>query len=175
MHSVPRVLRLKNGVPWLEPVEEIYALKGKELTWDPAKRTETPDAFVASLKFEGDIDLVLFENSSHTEGVRIRVSRSSKSICIDGPTIDSNHQTYAQVGWNQLCDVLCVHQPIYADMDGELQMEVFADRSVIEVYCAGAACTARCFPGADARQIRLLSDCRYVRSLRLNEMKGIWD
>lgn len=175
LHSIPRVFRLKDSIPWLEPVQEIYALKGQEVEWDLKTKAETPDAFVVSLTFDGDAELMLFENSSHTEGIRIRISRREKSISIDGPTIEQNHKAYAQPGWDQLCDVLCVRQPIYADMGGDLRVEIFADRSVIEVYCAGAVCTARCFPAAEARGIRLLSDWRHVRSLCLNEMKGIWD
>ncbi len=177
MHAIPRVLTIRDDVPWLEPIPEMESLCGEALEVDAKSGCEAPDAFVAEAVFDTDADeagLMLFENRERTQGVRIRYLRNEQSIVIGGETIRQNREAYASAGWEQLCSVLSVRQKLPIPVSGALRIRVYADRSVVEVYCGGAACTARCFPQRDARRIRVLDPDAKLKGILVKPIKGIW-
>ena len=59
---------------------------------------------------------------------------------------------------------------------GTLTLRIFVDRSILEVYCGGAALTDRLYPGASATGVDLFAEggVAHVRTASVWPLRGTW-
>jgi len=177
-HSIPRVIDIRDGRLWQEPIPEIQCLRGRRHSfkgWDTAReglRHVEGDALEIVAKFD--------PGSAKRFGVHLRVSRDRQEyvrVCfdtdsggtrVDGPTWKRNARDLETIAQEW--------QPSFLGKGNSVALHIYLDRSIVEVYVNGTAYTARVFPPADARGVDLFCEegVAVLESLDIWEMKPIW-
>lgn len=153
-HAIPRVVSLRQVRLWQDPVAEIQRLRGVEtsIAGDVRKlRDVRGDAMEIHVRFD--------VSRQTRVGVKLRVSDDGRDFTrvfydadtgmfgVDGPTIDRNRLTMPRLKR--------VRQISHLPPGIPVEMRIFLDRSIVEVFVNGHACTARTFPPADALGVEL--------------------
>jgi beta-fructofuranosidase len=181
-HSIPRVLTLKSGKVWQEPISEIERLRTRH--WGLRKvglrdtRAIQSDALEIRAEFasctRGKCGVKLRVSPNGKEFTRVYFDASTRNFGVDGPTMIRNRE---ELGGDPLLGIKTdVSQVSGLPPGAPVEMRIFLDRSIVEVYVNGAACTARTFPNADALGIEVFSEPNGPEPMRLDvwEMKSMW-
>jgi sucrose-6-phosphate hydrolase SacC (GH32 family) len=179
-HSIPRVLSLKGDRVWQEPIPEIERIRGRHRA--PAAAGELGD--ISGIQSDAlEIRLTFAPGTVGTCGMKVRVSPggadftrvyfdcATRRFGVDGPTLDRNAAAFAAHEFSR-----SVSQESRLAPEAPIELRIFVDRSIIEVFVNGTACTARTFPDADALGVEVFaaSDDQLL-SLDVWEMGSIWD
>ena len=179
---LPRVLSLGcDGGLCIDPVPELHVLRGAHQRFEglpvPAGATvELPgvDAACAELAvtFEresaGEIGVMVGRSPDGAEQTRIAYSRSADRITLD-PAASSAHPDVVGRAMQ--------HAPLVLDQDEALQLRIFIDRSIVEVFANGRQClTQRVYPSRpDSCGVAFTADGNAsVRSVDVWQMRSIW-
>jgi sucrose-6-phosphate hydrolase SacC (GH32 family) len=182
-HSIPRVLVLKDGKVWQEPISEIERLRTRH--WGLTDLGLTRD--VREIRSDAlEIRAKFTPGANGKCGVNIRVSPDGKELTqvyfdagtrtfgVAGPTMARNSKELVDDnGFNVKSGV---SQVSGLPVGAPVEMRIFLDRSIVEVFVNGAACTARTFPNADALGMEVFSEPGGPQPVRLDvwEMKSMW-
>lgn len=179
---LPRVLSLgRDGLLRIEPAPELRMLRGVHRQFDglhlPAGTTlplDGADASCAELAvaFErepvGDIGIAVGRSPDGTEETRIVYSRSEAQISLDPRASSTAPEAVGRE---------VQHAPLDLDEDEALDLRVFVDRSIVEVFANGRQClTQRIYPARrESRGVALFSEVgATVRSIDVWQMRSIW-
>ena len=176
-HSIPRVLSLHGGHVLQQPIPEIETLRGRHQRFDG--RTVEPDRAGCLPESRGDaVELIaVFDRGTSTAarfGLKLRVSADGKEAVrvwyepktdqfgMDGAV------TKKASAWAGMMRDGSGNQPV--------AVRVFLDRSILEVYCGGAALTGRTFPSPEALGMDVFAEGGVARltSLEIWHMQSIW-
>ncbi len=178
-HTIPRIISIKDNRLWQEPIPEISMLRKNH------NHLSGPGIEKQIRKTEGDaLEIMASFNAGATEpiGVRVRVSPdgkefirayfdpATKSFGVDGSTIAQNQEEIS----NRKKPVP-VSQKIELGKTEKIEMHLFLDRSVLEMYLNGYAITACFFSGPEALNIEIEGDPDHLQSLDIWEISSIWD
>jgi len=177
-HSIPRVLALQGEHVVQQPIPEIERLRGAHRQWhditvETGKADYLPDVKGAALEI-----VACFAPSSSGAtrfGLKLRVSDDGQE-CVRiwyDPKTDQfgtagavTKQTSARGGITR-----------DGSANGPITLRIFLDRSVLEVYCGGAALTSRTFSDPKALGIDLFAEGGSIElpSLDIWQMRSMWD
>ncbi len=179
---LPRVLALGGDeLLRIEPAPELRVLRGDHQRFEglpvPAGAPaplDGVDAVCAEVvvAFEretaGEIGIAVGRSPDGAEETRIVYSRAEGRISLD-PTASS---TAPEVVGRAI-----QHAPLELDADEALQLRIFVDRSIVEVFANGRQClTQRIYPSrSESRGVSLIAEGEAVaRSVDVWQMRSIW-
>jgi beta-fructofuranosidase len=176
-HSIPRVLSLPGKHVLQQPIPEIEVLRGRHqrfagLTVEPSRVGYLPES-------RGDaVELIAVFNRGASKaarfGLKLRVSADGKEavrVWYDPQTDQfglDGAVTQKASAWAGLTRDGSGNQRI--------NVRVFLDRSILEVYCSGAALTGRAFPTCEALGMDLFAEggAASLTSLDIWSMHSMW-
>ena len=180
-HSIPRVLELSGDELIQRPIPELETLRGpvqhqRDLAITPGTRGYLEHVTGDALELELTNDLR--RTRAHCFGAAVRVSRDGRGarvwyepagnrIGIDrllGP-----EQVYANAAASRRGDLQGAADQLRAPQvtapagtahgePGTVTLRIFVDRSILEVYCGGAALTDRLYPDPSATGVDLFAE-----------------
>ena len=180
-HSIPRVLELAGDGLVQSPVPEIETLRGevhrqRDLAIVPGAQGHFKDVAGDALELELTVDLrrtrarrfgAAVRVSSDGRGARVWYEPAANRIGVDrllGP-----EQVYANPAATQSGDLQGAVEKLRAPQvttpagtvhgeSGSVTLRIFVDRSILEVYCGGAALTDRLYPEPSATGVDLFAE-----------------
>ena len=180
-HSIPRVLELAGDELIQSPVPELATLRGpverkRNLAIVPGAHGYLEHVAGDALELELTVDLrgtrahrfgAVVRASQDGQGARVWYEPAANLIGIDrliGP-----EQVYANSAANEWRDLQGAAEKLRAPQvtapagtaHGEsrtVTLRIFVDRSILEVYCGGAALTDRLYPDASATGLDLFAE-----------------
>ena len=198
-HSIPRVLELSGDELIQRPIPELQALRGpverqRDLTIAPGTRGYLDHVNGDALELELTVDLS--RTSAERFGAAVRMSRDGRGarvwyepagnrIGIDrllGP-----EQVYATPAASRRRELQGAPQKLRAPQvtapagtahgeSGTVTLRIFVDRSILEVYCGGAALTDRLYPDPSATGLDLFAEggVALARTVSVWPLRGAW-
>ena len=166
-HSIPRVVTLAGNRLWQEPIPEIQTLRSKHYSFPDLTRID----LLKDIKADSlEVKAAFAPGNAKRFGLKLRVSpdgkaftrvyfdTASRAFGVDGPALKNDPQ-----------------QP-YLNPGEDVQMHIFLDRSIVEVYVNGSAQTARTFPDPNALGLVIFSEGgeAKLKSLDIWKMKSMW-
>lgn len=167
-HSIPRVLTLADGRIRQAPVPELQSLRGQHYTVvKPSQENVLQNIQSDALELKA----TFAPGEAGRFGVKLRVARDGASFTrvyfdatscdfgVDGQAIENRPQ----------------HS--YLKHGQDVEMHIFLDRSIIEVYVNGSAQTARTFPAPDALGLEIFSEGGEAKLKKLDvwKMGSMWN
>ena len=179
---LPRVLSLGgDGLLRVEPAPEFRVLRGVHRRFGglqlPAGTLAPLDGVDAScaelaVAFEretaGDIGIAVGRSPDGEEETRITYSRSEGRLSLDPGAASSAPEVVGRE---------VQHAPLELDWEEALDLRIFIDRSIVEVFANGRQClTQRIYPSRqDSRGVALFAAAdATVRSIDVWPMRSIW-
>jgi beta-fructofuranosidase len=179
VHTLPRLLALSPAGELLyEPVPETAGLRGREVTLDAVRLA---DGKTLALPLAGEcveLHAVFAPGSRATLALRCAPDGSEETLLRYNPAAEmlSLDRTRASLDPTALRDVRTA--PLALAPDEPLNLRIFLDRSIIEVYANRRCClTTRIYPTRpDSVDIRLVATDAEVKlqMLRAWRMAAIW-
>jgi len=176
-HSIPRVLSLHGRHVLQQPIPEIEALRGRHrrfggVTVEPSRADYLPESRGDAMEM-----IAVFDRGASTAarfGLKLRMSADGKEAV--RVWYDPNTDQFGMDGavtqkasaWAGVTRDASASRPV--------AVRVFLDRSILEVYCGGAALTTRTFPPPDALGMDLFAEGGSARltSLDIWRMQSMW-
>ena len=183
-HSIPRVLELAGDELIQQPVPEIATLRGAphrrhDLTVTPATAGHLPDVAGDALEIELTIDLARTEARRVGAGVRLDAAGHGARVWYEPAGNRFGRGPPARTG-TALCQRRAARRAALACKGaaeqlqargrwprrpeprtaaaGHVTLRVFVDRSILEVYCGGAALTDRLYADPSATGVDLFAE-----------------
>jgi sucrose-6-phosphate hydrolase SacC (GH32 family) len=164
-HSIPRVISVRDDRLWQEPIPELRCLR-----YDHRKlagRNLPAGAAIALSELRGDaLEIIAsFDRKS--------ANRCGLIVRADGQ--GSGTRVWADAG-NQFGIEGRAHTHFLKKGD-PVELRVFVDRGVLEVYCNGVAVTHKCFASADRIEVSAFSDGGEAKldGIEAWKMKPMWE
>jgi sucrose-6-phosphate hydrolase SacC (GH32 family) len=164
-HSIPRVISIRHDRLWQEPIPELQRLRH-----DPTQvaKQDLPagvPVHLASVRGDALELLASFDRKSAQRcGLIVRADGHGKGTMVwadagDSFGIESRANTH----------FLKAGEPV--------ELRVFVDRGVLEVYCNGVAVTHKCFAAADRIEVFAFSEGGEAKLTALEawKMKSMWE
>jgi sucrose-6-phosphate hydrolase SacC (GH32 family) len=170
MHVLPRVIKLEGDRLWQEPVPELQSLRGRRTgrrDWPlAAGKTERVEDF-SSDSFEAIAEFA--PGTAKRFGLRLRLSDDSRE-CVE-VFVDPAANTFGAKGhFGEKTG------PAHLKPGEPVRMQVFVDRSIVEVYCNGETLSQRFF--ADPKSLGVAAFAQEgtasLKSLDLWQMNSMW-
>jgi len=175
-HSIPRVITLKGDRVWQEPIPEIELLRGAGKSLANVKVTPKTNGLLEGVGGEAVEIAVTFNvpKASTTFGVVVRADQKAQGYAVtlhrdrDGNFlwgVANNRSKGKGYRW-----------PIGLKGATKVNLRIFVDRSIIEVYANGHALTAaKCYanPGAGGIGLFADADCT-VEKMTVWKMRSMW-
>lgn len=176
-HAIPRVLTLHGEHIAQQPIPEIAVLRGKHrrcenLAVEPGNGGYLPEIQGDALELIASFDC----NTTRAArfGVKLRVSEDNKQgvdVWYDPKTDQfgvDGAVTKKASAFGSITRDGSAQEPV--------TLRIFLDRSILEVYCGGAALTTRTFAAPTAVAVDLFADGGNARLLSLDawQMKSMW-
>jgi len=177
-HSIPRVLTLRGQYVMQRPIPEIRSLRAThrqvgDVSVEPDKSGYLPNVKGDTLEIIARFAPVA--DSATRFGLKLRVPDG------DGPCI--------RVWYDPKTEQFGIDGPVAKQAsafggiipgraeDGPIALQIFLDRSIVEVYCGGGALTNRTFTDPKALAVDLFAEGGSVRlqSLDAWQMRSMWD
>ena len=198
-HSIPRVLELADDELVQSPVPEIETLRGtlhrqRDLTIVPDAQGHL--AHVAGDALELELTVDLRRSRAHRFGAAVRVSGNGRGARVwyepAGNRIGVDRllgpeQVYANPAATRSGDLQGPVEKLQAPQvtapagtvhgeSGSVTLRIFVDRSILEVYCGGAALTDRLYPEPAATGVDLFAESRvaHVKTVSVWPLRGTW-
>jgi beta-fructofuranosidase len=184
-HSIPRVLTLRGRHVAQEPIPEIESLRGEHRRWgglevQPGRSGYLPDVtgdaleIIAVFAPGGVSPGTSASDVASRFGVKLRVSGDGKD-CVRvwyDPKTDQFGTDGVVVKKASAWGGITRH----GSQDEPVVLRIFLDRSVLEVYCGGAALTNRTFADAKALGVDLFAEGGTARlqSLDVWKVNPLW-
>ena len=183
VQSLPRVVTLRDdGKLGIAPADEFSMLRHKHGHWDdvevaPGAPWTPEDALGDCLEIQarlapprdGATELRVRRSPDGEEETVVRYDASAKTLSVD--------RARSSLSDTQSKDVRSA--PLTPGPDGTLDLHVFVDRSVIEVFANGHCClTARVYPTrSEATGVAFTAEggAAAIRELDVWSLKSIWD
>jgi beta-fructofuranosidase len=187
IQSIPRYIHLVEDRLFQEPVEEMEKLRGRHY------RIENMDEANSGLsKIRGDaleIQASFIPGDASYFGVKVRMSEDGQDFArvffdvttgkfgVDGPTIERNREKVSNYGEGSFNYIISASQQSHLKPGEPINLQIFLDRSVIEVYLNGAAYTARVFSLPEDLGLDLFYEGGQAKLLSMDiwEMNSIWE
>jgi beta-fructofuranosidase len=178
--SLPRIIKpAPEDHPIIEPVEEITRLRKNHHELEEVRVTPDESDYVNikgdALELQLTIDpcnahyfgLTLRESPDESEVTKVRYDRIHRRLTIDRSqsSLDDRVSSTPQ------------SMPVNLTPEGMLQLRIFLDRSIVEIFANGTQCiTSRIYPmRSDSVGIDLFTEDGHVSaSLDTWEMKSVW-
>jgi beta-fructofuranosidase len=198
-HSIPRVLELADDELLQSPVPEIETLRGpvqrqQDLVIAPGTSGYLEHVAGDALELELTVDLR--RTGARRFGAGVRLSRDGRGARVwyepAGNRIGVDRllgpeQVYADPAANQRGDLQGAAEKLQAPQviasagtahgeSGTVTLRIFVDRSILEVYCGGAALTDRLYPDASATGVDLYAEngVAHFRTVSVWPLRGTW-
>ena len=198
-HSIPRVLELAGDELVQSPVPEMGTLlrtlhRQRDLTIVPGTRGYLEQLAGDALELELTVDLR--RTRAHRFGAAVRVSGDGRSARVwyepAGNRIGVDRllgpeQVYANPAATRRGDLQGAVEKLQAPQvaapagtvhgeSGTVTLRLFVDRSILEVYCRGAALTDRLYPDASATGVDLYAEAgvAHVKTASAWPLRGTW-
>ena len=198
-HSIPRVLELAGEELVQSPVPEIEALRGvvhrqRDLAIGADARGYLAQIAGDALELELTVDLrrtrarrfgAAVRVSGDGRGARVWYEPAANRIGVDrllGP-----EQVYANPATARSGDLQGAVEKLHAPQvtapagtvhggSGSVSLRIFVDRSILEVYCGGAALTDRLYPDASATGVDLFAEggVAHASTVSVWPLRGTW-
>jgi beta-fructofuranosidase len=176
-HSIPRVLTLSGDSVVQQPIPEIKTLRGehqhyKGVVIESNKAGYLPETRGDTLELIATFDqrasaaarfgLKLRVSEDGDQAVRVWFDPKTEQLGIDG-AITKKASTKTHLTRDGSADQL-------------ITLRIFLDRSILEVYCGGAALTGRTFsdPKAQGSDLFVEGGSARLKSLDIWKMKSMW-
>ncbi|MCX6997433.1 MAG: GH32 C-terminal domain-containing protein [Kiritimatiellaeota bacterium] len=164
-HSIPRLISIKDDRLWQEPIPELQRLRH-----DPAQvaKQDLPAGAPVQLpSVRGDaLELLAsFDRKSAKRcGLIVRADGQGKGTMVWADAGDK-----FGIGGRSHTHFLKAGEPV--------ELRVFVDRGVLEVYCNGVAVTHKCFAPADRIEVFAFSEGgeATLTALEAWRMKSMWE
>jgi beta-fructofuranosidase len=167
-HSIPRVITREGNRLRQEPIPEIQSLRGKHYTFSDL----TGKDLLKGIKGDAfEIKATFTPGTAKRLGFRLRIAEDEKSCT--RVFFDTASGTFGVDG-----DAVAKSPQMSCLNPGEdVQMHIFLDKSIIEVYLNGNAQTARTFPDPGSLGLGIFSEGgeAILKSLDIWEMKSMWE
>jgi beta-fructofuranosidase len=183
LHSIPRVIDLREGRIWQEPIPELRCLRGERLDLRdgpaPGRLAIDGDALEIRATFvpgAGRCGVKLLVSADGDRFVRVFFDTQTGEFGVDGPTIESSIEGLKHIP-ERAAQIRVATQPAFLGRGDEVSMQIFLDRSVIEVFVNGCAYTTRVFAPKEDRGVELFSDGNgaTVRDVDVWLMNSMWE
>jgi sucrose-6-phosphate hydrolase SacC (GH32 family) len=193
-HSVPRVLSIRGGDLWQEPIPEIAVLRRRHHRFvgaDIEKMTGAAAGHAAAqlLGVRGDALEVVARfgaDAAGRFGLKLRVpedrtdyvcayfERATGAFGVDGPTVDQTAELTDEKSFKNRAE----SNDSQLSSDEPVTLRILLDRSVIEVFVNGRAISTQMFPAADAQGVEVFAENGIlqtpIESIDIYEMSSIW-
>jgi len=167
-HSIPRIVTLVGDRLWQEPIPELQTLRGKNYSFAESSNQDLlrdirGDVFELKATFMPGtakrFGIKLRVSQDRSDFTRVYFDTASRTFGVDGQALSNQPQRS------------------YLRQGEDVEMHIFLDRSIIEVYVNGIAQTARTFPDPDALGLEIFSEGgeAKLKSLDIWEMKSMWE
>jgi beta-fructofuranosidase len=166
-HSIPRVITLQGDRLRQEPIPEIQSLRGQHYTFSDLSGKD----LLRNIKSDAlEIKATFAPGSAKRFGFRLRVSADEKTFTT--VFFDTASRTFGVAGKVPGKSA----QKSYLNPGEDVQMHIFLDKSIIEVYLNGSAHTARTFPDPGSLGLGIFSEDgeATLKSLDIWEMQSMW-
>lgn len=179
-HSIPRVLTLHGEHVVQQPIPEIEVLRAEHRQFGPVRVEPGGSGYLSEV--EGDaleiiarfdpagttatrLGLRVREGSQESRAARVWYDPETRQFGCDGGVIKKAAAEGRLISKDS------------AEPEDPIVLRIFVDRSVLEVYCGGAAMTNRMFPDPDALGVDLFAEggVAEVHSVDVWRMRSMWE
>lgn len=163
-HSIPRVISLKDNRLWQEPIPELKILRHDHKKIDQQTVAAGSPTHLKTIRGDAMEIIANFDRKSAKRcGLVVRADDKGKGLVI-----------WADAG-NQF-GIGNHAQTHFLKKGDSVDLRVFVDRGIVEVYCDGVALTHTCFAPADKIEVFAFSEGgeATLTSLEAWKMKSIW-
>jgi beta-fructofuranosidase len=177
-HSIPRVIALSGDAILQQPIPEVECLRDEHHHFTDIAAAEAGlagiqgDALEITMVFRPDaqsrVGFDLRRSADGSEYTRVALDAHTGVLTVDGPTPARNEREMTGI------------KPVCARLEPAnrkpLNMRIFLDRSIIEVFVNGRALTARTFPPRDALGVKLYYEGGEpgVRQIDVYTLRSVW-
>ena len=159
-HAIVRVITLKDGRIWQEPIPELRVLRGRKQSVKDLRITPQSRDLLKDIKGDALEIIATFEPGDAARfGLNVRASaKDAARVCFDSGSLTFNGQT----------SDLKPGEPV--------MMHVFVDRSIVEVFINGNAHTMAAWHDAAAGGVDVFAEggtCT-LKSLEAYELASAW-
>lgn len=165
-HSIPRVLTLKDGRVWQEPIPEISILRAEHQSFRNIEVTQETGDLLKTVRGDAlEIIATFRPGTSKRFGINVRSSADNPGVQV---WYDEWELTFGAGQRSTSTDL---------KTEDLVTMHIFVDRCLVEVYVNGNAITVSSFHNPAAQGVTLFSDggkCT-LETLEVWRMKSMWD
>jgi len=163
-HSIPRVISIRDNRLWQEPIPELRCLRhdGQKIS----KLALAPDKPVQLPALRGDAMEIV---ASFSRG---SAKRCGLIVRADGQGVGT--KVWADAGKNFGIEGRA--NTHFLKQDDSVDLHVFVDRGILEVYCNGVAVTHKCYAPSDRIEVFAFSEGgdATLTGLEAWKMKSMW-
>ncbi len=164
-HSIPRVISVKNDRLWQEPIPELQCLRYD--TQRLGKQPLASDKPVQLSSLQGDaLEIVAtFDRGSAKRcGLIVRAN-------------DKAEGTKVWIGADNTFGIGRCRNTHFLNKSDPVELRIFVDRGVLEVYCDGVAVTHKCFAPEDDISVFAFAEGgdATLTDLEAWKMKSMWE
>jgi sucrose-6-phosphate hydrolase SacC (GH32 family) len=177
-HSIPRVLSLCGRHVVEQPIPEIEVLRGRHqrreaVAVEPGKGGYLPDVQGDALEIAATLDRAA--SAAARVGLKLRVSADGKQAVRVWYDLETDRFGMDGVVTKQASAWAGILRDGPAGQ--AVTLRIFLDRSIVEVYCGGAALTGRTFSDPEALGVDLFAEDgpALLESVDVWEMQSMWD
>ncbi len=167
-HSIPRVLTLKDGRVWQEPIPELRMLRADKQSFENLTVTPESGALLETVKGDSLEIIATFKpGTARRFGINVRSSATDPKLGVP-VWFDAQKLTFGADKAGMSSDL---------KSGDPVTLHLFVDRSVVEVYVNGNANTIAAFHDPAARGVALFSTggtCT-LETLEGWRMTSIWE
>ena len=145
-HSIPRVISIRNDRLWQEPIPELQCLRHDHR--EIAGRVVPPDTSMPLPELRGDaLEIIASFDRGSAKRCGLIVRANGKG---------NGTRVWADAGARFGIEGRA--QTHLLGADDQMDLRVFVDRGILEVYCNGVAVTHKCFAPADRIEVFAFSE-----------------
>jgi len=164
-HSIPRVISIKDNRLWQEPIPELQSLRRENKQIEKQTLVADKPAHLQSIRGDALEVVASFD-------------RGSAKLC--GLMVRADGEGNGTRVWADAGNRFGIEgraNTHFLDKGDPVQLRVFVDRGVLEVYCNGVAVTHKCFAPAGRVEVFAFSEGgeATLTSLQAWEMKPLWE
>ncbi|MCX6877375.1 MAG: GH32 C-terminal domain-containing protein [Verrucomicrobia bacterium] len=167
-HSIPRVITLKDGRVWQEPIPELQTLRADKQSFKNLDITPESGDLLKTVKGDSLEIIATFKpGTAQRFGIKVRSSATDANVNVS-VWINPRELTFGAAQGSMASD-LKPGDPV--------TLHVFVDRSVVEGYLNGNASTAVCGHDPAAQGVELFAQggsCT-LESLDVWRLRSAWD
>ncbi|MEG0759636.1 MAG: GH32 C-terminal domain-containing protein, partial [Raoultibacter sp.] len=155
--SLPRTLWLSNGKLCMRPVPELHALRGIHTVYASDILSEKSVILMVNTPFACELHFIILPGQNRSLSLTIAGEYATNQYACASINTQKNLLSF-ETTWRQGVLLPCEHAPLIIDDKDEINVTVYIDRSILEIFANDSqALCRRFYPPVDLKPILSIS------------------